>query len=402
MADHDLRNVYQLGTEGETPIFIMSRYLQPIPIHDALTDFFFTEAGIENITAYVRNPIITTLNELPNAVDANIFQYLIRFASFHVIIQGDIITISVVHTVPRNDDTYMVDLLNDPNVDAHFQDGNIFSLFYSKIISEIQSMGGGHDGSYIVSYEIYYHRQNVQAGHFHRDLTDVEDPLYVSLEYFIGGVLLGPELLRFIPGLDRRDDRDVITLVETGERSSRVLVTNGSIIVLNNHRTIHATPITGPYILNVPGNNQGIFIGSVFHGQPGRLEQNPAPEARAIVLNTRDNRRSFIRGWWVLLPEHNLVPLGRLITGPVIPAQGSIPLEPRHIMGGTLTKLPNFKLYSNYIKINDVPLQEIPVDKIDDYIKKETLFIKNINQKIGGKKRTKRIKKKNRRSRYRK
>lgn len=421
----------------------LSRYQQNKNVHDLLRTCFFPSEitdTLENLkhmiehSTYYSDKLVVTDEGMERrkllkakTLDAETLNLLnMRVITFHVEIVDEKRKVRIVNTLPDTDIFCTnVELIKEW---ADTDDPKLISLI-KKLYNDIYA-DELTEGTYLYSYEFYYHRGNYRSGLWHRDITSgmYRDPEFVSLEYFIEGVYLGPEVIQVKSAKEIYNyESKLITSVSEAIRNKRpimrVLIQDGSVLTLNNHESFHATPYTGitvdkvdySELLPLPQKTLLERQHKTFDGyvNPDRYEQREDEHAKTIVENTQRGIRSFIRGkrnnaplfselgmeeidvseWY---QRHKTTLFSDLITWS--PAKlnrkhlvgggltRSIPMSIRKTMSKTGTVLPNFIVKN--VLIHDVPLEHIDSHDVVHYLKLEK---DSIGYK-GGKSRKKRYK----------
>lgn len=261
-------------------------------LNDASTIFYGAIAADKSLVAS-QKPLITA---------ETIHTTNVRFATFHVRCTGDQDNPLSVYALPTFP-AFGYMCINKPHTDE------MYRILIQKLTYDLLLTGEAHtvDKCFILSLDVYLNRERDASGVYHRDVdVSVESQTkFFSIEIFSPPdvVVLGTEIFeadfRELPhselgGVTEADLGRFIQglALDPGHyriRSHRFLVKDGTVVFVNNFRTVHATPICQD--TRRDGKCTGLFL------EGHRLEQRADSEAVAVVGATIGRYRSFIRCW---------------------------------------------------------------------------------------------------------
>jgi hypothetical protein len=317
MAAEDLQDVQLKGKYGN----FLSRYQQTESVHQLLANGFFSNLEkvnhmYDNSTYYMRGTstmpegnterTIQEGNRLRSLNPLNILNISIRVLSFHVEM-GETLKIRIIKTLPvvgfycTNRELIQEWIQTDDDAIK----GMIQKLMNDITVDELQP------GSYFYSYDIFFRRNNITSGIWHRDYdTDApnslgNNPSSISLEYFLPtnvpdkpNVILGPEIIQvFNSDSSKPVIESIQSAISRGGVMRRVLIHNGSVVTLDNKGSYHASPYTGiaPSIkFSSYDPSKEIYE---TYGDPTRFEKQTSEFHQSVTRYTNESTRSFIRGW---------------------------------------------------------------------------------------------------------
>jgi hypothetical protein len=379
------------------------KYDMDTSVHESLREHIFSAKGMGDIIGLLNDPstlfyggiaqdktLVSTPK--PHIHAGNIDTTNVRFATLHVRCTGDQanpLSVNAIQTLPAYG--FMCIISQLPN--------ELYRNLIDKLTYDLSLTGEYNvpNKSFIFSFDVYWNRRRESSGGYHRDVdVSVETQTRMfSIEIFSPPdiVVLGTEVFeadfKELPHNDtggvteaalttfiqRRVPGDVRT------RSHRFLVTDGTVVLVNNNRTVHATPICDD--TRATGICSGLFL------DPHRYENRGEPEARAIVESTKRNPRSFIRCWIsdsdptmlfsYLTRGHTVLSLDHL--GPfIIPEILDRPADTReHSYGGNLKGGGQIKLDLKIMN-NDKNVNLV-INNINELIKVDPSEISSIQKK---------------------